>query len=177
MERIVLPLAVGTGGAFLARRIKMPGGSLLGAMLATGILSLLVSDSQPLPDSFRSVALVLLGTYTGSSLDREALGRIRAALPVAAGTILVLIGAAVALGWVLYSRSAREISALTVVLGTMPGGASGLAAVAYDLGAEAEVVVSLHMMRQIIVFGALPLLLRWLATSGLSKRHPETSVE
>jgi len=123
------------------------------------------------------VALLLLGTYTGSSVDREALVQIRRVLPVALSLILVMIGEAVALGWMLHSRFAGDISLVTVMLGTMPGGASGLSAVAFDMGAEVHLVASMHMVRQIMVFGALPLVLRWLAESGLGKRRGETNVE
>jgi membrane AbrB-like protein len=155
----------------------MPGGSLLGAMLVTGVVSFTLPDAQPLPEGFRWVALLLLGTFTGSSLDREVLGRIRGVLPVAIGTILLLIAAAAGLGWLLYHNSARDVSLATVMLGIMPGGASGLSAAAFDLHAEARLVAAMHMVRQIMVFGALPVLLRWLAGSGLGKRPGVTAVE
>lgn len=177
VERIVAMLAIGAGGAFLARRVKMPGGSLLGAMLATGVVSLMLADPQPLPEGFRWVALLLVGTYTGSSLDRDVLRRIRGVLPVAMVIILVLIAAAAGLGWMLYQNHAREISLVTLILGTMPGGASGLSAAAFDLHAEASLVASMHMVRQIMVFGALPVLLRWFAESGLGKSRRDTTVE
>ena len=164
--RIVLLSMVGTAGAVLGHRTKMPGGILIGAMLTTALWSLAAPDSQPLPDGFRSVGLVLLGIHIGSLLDRRVLARIRRVLPVAAGTILVLIAVSAGLGWALYSWSGEGISAVTVVLGIMPGGASGLGAIAYDLGAEAPLVTSMHTVRMIIVLGALPLVLRWLAGLG-----------
>lgn len=162
-ERAVLLLAVGTVGASLWRRFQLPGGRFLGALLPTAILSLVMHDPQPLPEVVRWLALLLLGTYTGSTVDRRVLRQIRAALPVAMAGILALIAVAVALGWVLHSQFAGGVSLGTVVLGTMPGGASGLSAVAYDLGADVRLVASLHMVRQIMVYGALPLVLRWLA--------------
>lgn len=170
IARTVLLLSVGTGGALLARRIKMPGGAFLGAMLATGLFSVVLADFHPLPEGFRWVALLLLGIYTGSSVDREVLARIQGVLPVALTMIMLLIAAAVGLGWVFYTRAASDLSLVTVMLGTMPGGASGLAAVAYDMGAEAHLVASLHMVRQVMVFGVLPLVLRWLATDRPAPR-------
>jgi membrane AbrB-like protein len=161
-------LLVGLAGGLVAHRTKMPGGTLLGAMLATAALSLAAPGSPPLPESLRSLALVLLGIHAGSSVDRLVLARVRRVLPVAWGMMLLLIGTSVVLGWLLYSRSGRDVRPATVMLGIMPGGASGLAAAAYNLGADAPTVASLHMMRQIIVFGLLPLLVRWLA--GLSRR-------
>ena len=163
-ERAVLLVAAGTVGATLWRRFRWPGGAFLGALLPTAMLSLVMEDPQPLPEGVRWLALLLLGTYTGSTVDRGVLRHIRASLPVAIAGILALIAVAVALGWVLHSQFAGELGLGTVLLGTMPGGASGLSAVAYDLGADARLVASLHMVRQIMVFGALPLVLRWLAS-------------
>jgi len=44
----------------------MPGGSLLGAVFAAVIFSLLVADPELLPEGFRSVALLFLGVSIGS---------------------------------------------------------------------------------------------------------------
>ncbi len=162
-ERVVLLLVTGMAGGALAKRVKMPGGSLLGAMLATGAVSLAASDSQPLPEMFRSAALLLLGIYIGSSMQRDRLMRMRHVLPAALIAILVFIAVGTGLGWVLHRHFAPDISLVTALLGTMPGGASGLTAVAYDLGAEPRLVASLHMVRLMIVFGLLPLILRRLA--------------
>lgn len=162
-ERVVLLLVTGMAGGALAKRVKMPGGSLLGAMLATGAVSLAASDSQPLPEMFRSAALLLLGISIGSSMQRDRLMRMRHVLPAALIAILVFIAVGTGLGWVLHRHFAPDISLVTALLGTMPGGASGLTAVAYDLGAEPRLVASLHMVRLMIVFGLLPLILRRLA--------------
>jgi len=136
----------------------------------TTIAALIANDFGEATETYRS-ALLLLGTYTGSTVDRRVLRQIRTALPVAMAGILALIAVAVALGWMLHSQFAGEIGLGTVVLGTMPGGASGLSAVAYDLGADARLVASLHMVRQFMVFGALPLVLRWLAGFRQGKEH------
>lgn len=162
-ERVVLLLVTGMAGGALAKRVKMPGGSLLGAMLATGAVSLAASDSQPLPEMFRSAALLFLGIYIGSSMQRDRLMGMRHVLPAALIAILVFIAVGTGLGWVLHRHFAPDISLVTALLGTMPGGASGLTAVAYDLGAEPRLVASLHMVRLMIVFGLLPLVLRRLA--------------
>lgn len=173
LTRIAFLLCIGLAGAILAQRIKMPGGTFLGAMLATGIVSLLVPDSQPLPEGIRSIALVLLGISIGASVDRTALLSLRYVLPWAAMMIAVLIAASVGLGWVIYTHNVFDISVASILLGIMPGGASGLAAAAPDLGAEASIVASLHSVRQFIVFGLLPLFLRWLTKPAQNKHKSD----
>ncbi len=162
MDRIVILLFIGTVGGLAAKYTKMPGGSLLGAMFATGIFSLLVADPEPLPEGFRTVALLLLGVSIGSSVERDMLRRIRRALVPAMGAILILIAAGFGLGWSLSRFAPTDLSMVTILLGCMPGGASGMAAMAGDLGGDVRLVASLHMVRQIMVFGILPFVLRWL---------------
>lgn len=162
MERIVLLLFIGTVGGLVAKYTKMPGGSLLGSMFATGIFSLIGADPEPLPEGFRTVALLLLGVSIGSSVDRDVLWQIRRALGPAMGAILILIAAGFGLGWALHHVAPTDLSMVTILLGCMPGGASGMAAMAGDLGGDVRLVASLHMVRQIMVFGILPFVLRWL---------------
>jgi membrane AbrB-like protein len=157
--RILVTLLTGTAGALLARRFRTPGGSLLGAMLAAGAWSLAASEAQPLPEVVRSLALLFLGMYTGSSMDPKALRAVRKVLPACMLAVLVLIALGGALGWLLQRYFAPDMLPVTAILGTMPGGASGLTAIAYDLGAEPRLVASIHMVRLIIVFGVLPLAL------------------
>jgi len=160
MTRMLLLLAAGTLGAWLSRRFKTAGGPLLAAMLASGLVSLLTGEGEPLPEALRWVALLLLGTYTGSTVERHTLRRIASALPVALALIGVLIAAGLGLGLFVHARAGEGVSLVTVLIGTMPGGASGLSAVAFDLGADPRLVASMHSARMILVFGALPLLLR-----------------
>jgi len=163
MTRTLLLLAAGTLGAWLSRRFKTPGGPLLGALLASGLVSLSIGEAVPLPEALRSVALLLLGTYTGSTVDRDTLRRIVSVLPVVLLLIGMLIAAGLGLGLLVHARAGEGVSLATVLIGTMPGGASGLSALAFDLGADPRLVASMHSARMILVFGALPLLLRGMA--------------
>lgn len=171
--RVLLLLAAGTAGAAFARRVRMPGGSLVGAMLATGAVSLAGADSQPLPEMFRSAALFLLGIYIGSSMQRTRLIRMRGVLPVAMVAILIFIAVGTALGWGVHRYFAPDVSLVTALLGTMPGGASGLTAVAHEFGAEPRLVASLHMVRLMVVFGLLPLVLRRVTRPAQGSRNDD----
>ena len=172
MDRIIVVLAIGAVGGMLARHLKMPGGSLLGAMFATGIFSLLVADPKPLPEGLRSVALLFLGVSIGSSVDRDVLWQIRGVLLPAMSLIFILIAVGFGFGWALYHFAPTDIYVVTILLGCMPGGASGMAALAGDLDGDVRLVASLHMVRQIVVFGILPFVLRWLV-----ERRPRARAE
>ena len=163
MTHLLLLLAAGTLGGCLARRFKTPGGMLLAAMLAAGVVSLGTGEAVPLPEELRWASLLLLGIYTGSTVERDTLRRIASALPVALCLIAALIAAGLALGLFVHARAGQGVSLVTVLMGTMPGGASGLLPVAFDLGADVRLVASIHSVRIILAYGALPLLLRGMA--------------
>lgn len=80
----------------------------------------------------------------------------------AMSVILILITTGFGLGWALYHFAPTDLSMVTILLGCMPGGASGMAAMAGDLSGDVRLVASLHMVRQIMVFGILPFVLRCL---------------
>jgi len=170
LNHVLVLLAVGVSGGLLARRLRLPGGPMVGAMLATGLVSLAAADSSPLPEGIRSFAMLLLGTSIGASLERSAVVRLRRVLPTALLAILTLIAVGFALGWTLYRFAGGRILLVTAMLSTMPGGASGLAAAAYDLGAEPELVASFHLVRIILVFSALPAALQWLLHAHRSRQ-------
>lgn len=171
MLRILVLLGAGALGAYLATRARMPGGSFLGAMLATGAVSLCLTQAQPFPPLLRSVGLVLLGIHVGASVERQALLRLRRVLPVALCLVLLLIAASLAIGRIVYAISGDGLSQATIMLGVMPGGASGMAAAAIDLGANLPIVASMHSLRILVVFGLLPMLLRGIAFDKTGNRR------
>jgi len=171
-----LILAVGIGGGALGRRLRTPGGPFLSAMLSTGAVSLALGTADPLPEPLRLTSLLLLGCYTGSTLDRRSLGRLASVLPIALASIAALVALGILLGWALHQVTAQEVSLATLLLGTMPGGASGLVAMAYDLGADARLVAGLHMLRQFIVFGLLPPLLQRLVGGTRNRKEHESQI-
>jgi membrane AbrB-like protein len=159
----ILLLAAGALGAFIFLRLRLPGGSFLGAMLASAAVGLLMTQPQTFPPILRSVGLVLLGIGAGSAIERQALQRLRRVLPVATLLVLLLIATSYAIGRIVLAVSGDAALPATVILGVMPGGASGMAAAAIDLGADLPIVASMHSLRLVIVFGLLPLMLRGIA--------------
>lgn len=164
MLRLAVLLVAGAIGAYIAVRIRMPGGSFLGALLVTAAISLSFAEAVAVPTLVRSIALVLIGISVGTTMEREALLGLRSVLPVAIVLVLVFIAAAVGVGRVLQALRGDLVSPATLVLGVMPGGASGLAAAAIDLGADVAIVVSMHSLRLLIVCSLLPAFLRWLCS-------------
>jgi membrane AbrB-like protein len=117
----------------------------------------------PLPDGFRDVALLLIGTSVGAQVSRESLNRLRQAALPAAVVIGVLISTGLVLGWGLAKVTTLDMA--SALLSSVPGGASTMPAIAHDLGGDLRLVAALHLTRQLVIFVLLPSVLTYLLRS------------
>jgi len=167
MPNLLIILCLGVCGGLLARRLKLPGGSLIGAVLASGGYSL-IAGSHPLPTWVRSAAMILVGISLGAALSREALWKARKALPLALVLLVAFSVLSLVLGVGLHRFAPSNMAIATTVLGCMPGGASCTMAMATDFGADMNVVAALALVRQILIVSLLPVALQLLMR--ISKR-------
>jgi membrane AbrB-like protein len=154
----VLILGIGLVGGLAAGRAGIPGGSLLGAMLAVGAFQLSSSVELAIAPEWGLLGQVLVGAVIGSTIDRGMLKSFRKVLlPAAfavASTVVsgVLIGTAFAL-----LGFGPPLSAL---FGLAPGGFAEMTAAAVALGASGPLVATMHLVRVIAVVVLLPFILR-----------------
>lgn len=147
----LITLLFGVAGGLLARRIRLPGGPILGAMLAAGAAHVVLEGLDPLGPAFRIGAQLLIGAVIGTSLTRSPLRALRE-LGFAVVVVLgVLIVAALAAGFALAAGSGLPLT--TALFSTAPGSASDMAAAALQFDADVPLIAAFHAVRQIAVFG------------------------
>lgn len=161
----VTVLAVGGLGGLLGSRLRIPGGSMLGAMGAVGALQLWAASPFSISPQWGTLGQLLVGAVIGSTLDRRMIRSFRSVLVpglfAVATTVLsgMLIGVTFAL--------LGLVDPLVALFGTAPGGFAEMTAAAISLGASGPLVASMHLVRVIAVLVLLPLLLRPLARRAL----------
>jgi membrane AbrB-like protein len=153
----LLPLGVATFAVGLALDAVGLDSALLFAALLVGLAAALLwrgsRDAVPHPAFLAAQATlgVLLGTY----LDSGSLGSLADDwLPVALvslGTLVLSVAAGVVL------TRTTELDAPTGTLGMVAGGASGIVAMADELGADARLVAFMQYLRVLIVVLTIPL--------------------
>lgn len=171
MTETLLVLAIGTVGGLLGGAIRMPGGSMLGAMAAVAILQLTTPTRFDIAPEWAILGQILVGAVIGSTLDRQMVASFRSVLvpgAVAVGTTLlagVLIGSAFAiLGFA---------DPMTSLFGLAPGGMAEMTAAAISLGASGPLVASMHVLRVVAVIVVLPMFLRPAARRALKRQAGE----
>lgn len=153
-RHVALTLAVGAIGAFAGRHFQMPGGAFTGALAAVAVVRLLNGPADELPKWLRSSARIVLGLTIGASVTPATLQTVaRALLPVAIA-ILALIAFGFIAAWAL--RRWTRMTLPTALCGSAPGMLAGMVALADDLGGDARVVASMHLVRLVSVMVLVP---------------------
>lgn len=147
---MILTLAVGFAGGFLAQRLRLPGGAIIGALVSAAALHMAIGTLEPLPTPFRTVAQIMIGGVIGTTLTRSPLSALRPIALPAGVAILVLVSTGVSLAFAFQMASGLPI--VTALFSMAPGGASDMTAAALKLDADVGLIAAIHVVRQIAVF-------------------------
>lgn len=133
--------------------VGAPSPVLFGALVGALVVALVRTDSPVLPRRASVAGQALLGVSTGAVVKPETLGDlVEHAGPVAA-SVLLTIAASILLGQVLRLQG---VSRATATFSFIAGGASGVTAVAGELGADARVVAVVQYLRVLIILVGMP---------------------
>ncbi len=161
-------LALGVFGGWLALRLGIPTGDMVGPILVVGGANLMGADLGPLPAGFRNAAMLFIGTAVGAQVSKASLRKLRQVLVPAAAMIAVLIGVGLLLGWGLSELT--PLDPVTALLCAVPGGASTMPIIAHDLGGDMRLVAALQLTRQLVMLVVIPPALGYLVRSMRQRR-------
>jgi uncharacterized protein len=151
---IALLTALGFGGMFLFRLLRIPNPNFLGPLTLTALLAATGHGVSPFPAIVLSTAQIVLGSWLGSTFRREILtaaGRLTLACVLA---VLVLIGMSSAIALVMSQVSGMDWR--LVVLGAAPGGVVEMALTAKYLGQDVTIVTAFHLTRIFLFMPNIP---------------------
>jgi uncharacterized protein len=135
--------------------IGVPSAALFAALIVGIVLALLSLAPPGVPRRAGIAAQGVLGVYIGTMVHRDALTALGSDWPivvaVALSTLVLSIGAGALLGL------HRDISPLTGSLALVAGGASGLVAIARELGGDDRVVAVVQYLRVALLTASMPI--------------------
>jgi membrane AbrB-like protein len=155
-------LAGGLAAGAAAHAVRMPGGLLIGAFMASGALHAFGIVETVLPRPIVGGALVLLGTAIGARFAGVSLATflhvlVASTASLTAGLLVCLVPAA---GFAL----ATGLPLAQALLAFAPGGLEAMITLAFVLDSDVPYVAALHMIRVVTLAIALPLLLRFVGS-------------
>lgn len=162
----LLLLVISAVLVFLFDLIRLPAEFLIGPMIA-GIIVGVNGATVRVPRLVFGGAQTVIGVLIASSLSLSTFAAIGQNWPVAAGVVLLTLGASSFLGY-LISRW-KIMPGTTGVWGSAPGAASAMVLMAGAFGADQRLVAFMQYLRVMMVTIAAAVFARlWVDTSGVS---------
>ncbi len=151
-------IVIGTFGGLGAAHYNVPGGAVVGAMLASGVVAILLPEAINLPANMATAIQIILGITLGLTFNRSFLTLGPKALPLAVLSTLVLL--LVAIGMAYLASKLGLVDFGTALFGFSPGGMTGMAIMAQAEGQQGAIVAFFHLVRIFTLFLTVPLLVR-----------------
>ncbi|HWF42783.1 MAG TPA: AbrB family transcriptional regulator, partial [Acidothermaceae bacterium] len=154
MLRWGLLIAVTVAVTYPLTRVGVPSAALFAALVVGVALALTSLAPSRVPRIGGIAAQGVLGVYIGTMVHQDAVGALGSDWPIviaiAVATLLLSIVAGALLGL------HRDVTPLTGSLALVAGGASGLVAIARELGGDDRVVSVVQYLRVALVTASMP---------------------
>ncbi len=148
-------IVVGTAASLLFALAKLPSPVLFGSLLAGMAHALVAKDELDMPPIAFRIGQALVGAVIGALVQLSTLARLAHNWPSVALVTVGTLAISVAAGRLLAIH--RDVSPATGAFALIAGGASGIVALARDLGADDRVVTVVQYLRVLLVLLAMPI--------------------
>ncbi len=158
---LAILVAASAAGGLLLLRLRLPGGLMFGAMIASAILHGTGFIQAVLPWWVAAAAVIGIGAVTGSRFAGSDPRTLLHYLGAALGSFAVALS--VASGFVLLLTTLPSIRIADAVVAFAPGAQDTMMVLALALHLDPIFVGAHHVARFLLVSVSVPLLARWLA--------------
>lgn len=159
--RCLIAAACAAAGGLGLKALRIPGGAILGAMLASAIVSCLF-DGITVPRQSKSCLQLASGLYLGSLITAEVAASMANLLtPVLIQLANMVLFEIIA---VFLVRKLCKIDLATALPACATGGLTEMLPITYELGGDTLVVSTVHSLRIVIVVAAFPQLAKLVAS-------------
>ena len=166
-------VALGCAGGWIGRKLRLPAGALVGAMIAVGLFNISLGKAE-----FYTVARVILqlfsGAMVGSRIGPSELKSMKAMVPSVVILILSLLLLNLTFAFLMSRLS--TLSPATALFATAPGGASDMSIICADFGGDAGIVAILQVARLIMIYLFIPPLIRYFDRRNPAQQAAHTEV-
>lgn len=153
IQYMILTIAAGAAMGCLLMKLKVPGGLLIGSMIAAAFLNISFKAAY-MPGSTKILVQIVAGAFIGRSMEKSDVRR----LPMIIRPALIMLGSLfvlnMAAGWLIWLVS--PLDPLTSLMCVVPGGISDTPIIAADMGADGSKVAVMQLVRQILGIGVFP---------------------
>jgi membrane AbrB-like protein len=154
MKRWALLLVVTVAVTLPLTIVGVPSAALFAALVVGMVLALLSFAPARVPRKAGVAAQGVLGVYIGTMVHRDALTALGSDWPIVLAVAIATLVLSIVAGALLGLH--RDVSPLTGALALVAGGASGLVAIARELGGDDRVVAVVQYLRVALITASMP---------------------
>jgi len=155
----LLTLAIGAIGGLLAKKAGVPSGAMVGSMFFVIIFNLITEDAYFF-QNVKTCMQIMSGTMIGCRVGREDVESLKKLIKPIILLIVSFIIMNLTFGGLMVLFSDLDVP--TALFSTSPGGASDMALIGEELGANPAYIAFLQVLRLLIIFTFCPTLFRYL---------------
>ena len=149
-------------GMMLSNVLKVPGGAIFLPMTVAGAAQALSGFHVELPTALVGLAYAAIGWHIGFAFNRKIFAYARI-LPHIILSILIMIGVCACVGYAL--ARVLDLSTLTAILATAPGGIDTVSIIAASGGVELSLVMAVQALRAVLVVLLSPAFIKYSASA------------
>lgn len=151
--------AVATCGGLLFKKLGVPGGTLVGALIFTVAFTCIFGKTE-YPASMRRYQQILSGAYIGTSITYATVSAIPSMLFAVVVILLDIMVYVFLMSFVLGKISKMDYG--TRMLCSTPGGIGEATILSEELGTDTATVATMNTVRMILVVATFPTIIAWL---------------
>lgn len=153
---ILLLLGVGSLGAVIGIKLKIPAGAFLGPIILVAAYQVTFGEIMEKPSWLRLGVQIVVGIVLGAGITKSVFKSFRDIIKPTLVICTILMSGGLLLAVLMKSLTGWDF--ITCVLSTAPGGQAEMALLSDSIGAHTEDVITLQLVRtQLVAVCLLPL--------------------
>jgi len=163
--RLLLTIAVGMVGGYIALRLKVPAGALIGSMLTVAVMNVALGTAY-MPMTWKFYTQVSTGAYLGAKISRADLQDIKVIVKPAVILAAVMLVFTTVVGILICQIS--DLTPATAMFGVAPAGITDMTLASMEFDSEPSIVALIQTVRIVFTICMMPpmikLIERWSGT-------------
>ena len=159
MQNLIYTLLIGSIGATIFTKLKVPAGAMIGSMVFVAIFNILTSKGY-MPSDLKIVGQVIVGSIVGLNFNKEAILGLKKLVKPASLLVVGLTSTSLILGFSIYKITGLDL--ITALFSCAPGGLTDMTIMSESFGAKIHIVAILHLIRLITVLTIFPIVIKFI---------------
>ncbi|MBM9616368.1 AbrB family transcriptional regulator [Desulfobulbus rhabdoformis] len=153
IQHVLITLLIGVAVGYLARKMKIPGGFLVGSLVGAAAYNIFFGAAY-MPKESKTVIQIVAGGFIGCIMEKSDVQRLQKIIKPIVFMITALLVLNLGGGFLIWKSSTMDL--LTSLMCIVPGGISDTPILAADMGADGPKVAVMQIIRQVLGIGVFP---------------------